>query len=415
MSTLPRPRQIGLFGIFGAGNLGNECTLQAMLYNLRRHAPGAEISCICSGPEETALTYAVSAVRIRQVALSPVNNRAIRWLRRILLGLPIELYRWFKAVATLKDMDMLVMTGTGMLGDFGIRPFDLHYDILRWSIAAKLCRSKLLFVSVGVGPILHPLSRRFVKAALALANYRSYRDNFSKEYLEGIGFATHGDTVYPDLAFSLPRSRIQGSNEGNGHQPVIGVGLMTYYNKQSTSEGDESVYRAYVANVAKFVTWLVRGKYPVRLLIGDVMYDKRVREDVRAALEASGVKYDGTNVIDEPASSFEEVLSQLAATDIVVASRFHNVLLALMLAKPVVAICYHEKVESLMTGVGLTEFCQSIDHIDIDRLCNQVTALSDNSGTIRLKIERTTEAYRVQLNEQYDYIFGNCVGVNGAA
>jgi polysaccharide pyruvyl transferase WcaK-like protein len=54
---------------------------------------------------------------------------------------------------------MLVMTGTGMLGDVGILPFDLHYDILKWSIMAKLRRCKLLFVSVGVGPMRHPLSR----------------------------------------------------------------------------------------------------------------------------------------------------------------------------------------------------------------------------------------------------------------
>ena len=302
-----------------------------------------------------------------------------------------------------------------MLGDFGISPFDLHYDILRWSVAAKLCRCKLLFVSVGVGPIFHPLSRRFVKAALALANYRSYRDAFSKDYLEGIGFGTDADTVYPDLAFSLPSAQTDGGQESGGRAPVIGVGLMTYYNKRSTAEGDETIYRAYIANVVKFVTRLLQRKYAVRLLIGDVMYDNRVREDVREALEAGGVKYDGTTVIDEPASSFEDVLSQLAATDVVVASRFHNVLLALMLARPVVAISYHEKVESLMTAVGLTEFCQNIDQIDIDRLCDQVNTSIDNAGTLKLQIERRTAVYRTELNEQYDRLFGNCIEVNGAS
>ena len=38
--TLDATRQrIALFGIFGTGNLGNEATLQAMVYNLREHLP----------------------------------------------------------------------------------------------------------------------------------------------------------------------------------------------------------------------------------------------------------------------------------------------------------------------------------------------------------------------------------------
>ena len=48
-------QRIALFGNFGTGNLGNEATLQAMLYNLRSHLPNAEISCICPGPENTAI------------------------------------------------------------------------------------------------------------------------------------------------------------------------------------------------------------------------------------------------------------------------------------------------------------------------------------------------------------------------
>ena len=58
-------QRIALFGDFGAGNLGNEATLQAMVCNLRAHVPNAEISCICPGPENTALQYNISAVPIR--------------------------------------------------------------------------------------------------------------------------------------------------------------------------------------------------------------------------------------------------------------------------------------------------------------------------------------------------------------
>jgi polysaccharide pyruvyl transferase WcaK-like protein len=408
MNADPTRRRIALFGVFGAGNLGNECTLHAMLCNLRRYAANAEVVCICSGPEDTASSHNICAFPIREMPLPPINNAVLRVIRRIFIGVPLELYRWFRAIIMFKGTDMLIMTGTGMLGDFGIGPFGLHYDILKWSIIAKLCRCKLLFVSVGAGPIRHPLSRIFVKAALRLADYRSYRDTFSRNYLQSIGFDTEDDKIYPDLAFSLPKAMIPRSHDRNGHGAVIGVGLMTYHGKRGASENHEAVYRDYVAKLACFVTWLLERGYSVRLLIGDFVWDQRVRQDLRGLLEDRELKYDDRRIIEAPASSFEEVLSQLAGTDIVVASRFHNVLLALMLNKPVVAISYHEKFEPLMASVGLSEFCQDIEHIEIDKLTQQLTALKQNAENIRLRIGQATEENRTALDAQFDHIF-KCV------
>ena len=131
------------------------------------------------------------------------------------------------------------------------------------------------------------------------------------------------------------------------------------------------------------MSWLLEHKYTVRLLIGDAVYDNRVRQDLRGLLEGGGLKYEDRKIIDEPACSVDELLSQLAATDVVVASRFHNVLLALMLTKPVVAISFHEKIDSLMSGMGLTEFSQDIEHIDIDKLIGQFTTLEENAENLK--------------------------------
>src|SRR5580704_12376759 len=140
-------RRIVLFGAFGSGNLGNECTLQSLLYHIRQSVPRAEVSCICTGPEKTEETYKIPASLIKEVPLPPIENRTLRSLRKIVLGVPVELYRWSKAIARLKGADMLIMTGTGMLSDFGISPFGLHYEILKWTVAAKLCRCRVIFLS----------------------------------------------------------------------------------------------------------------------------------------------------------------------------------------------------------------------------------------------------------------------------
>jgi polysaccharide pyruvyl transferase WcaK-like protein len=402
MMTDRPPGKIFLFGMFGVGNLGNEATLQAMLHNVRRFLPNAEVSCICAGPEAVAQDYSIPAYLIRELPLSPLNSQKLRLLRKIVVAIPLELCRWLMVVRRLEGTDMLVMTGTGMLSDLGIHPLGLHYDILRWSVVAKLCRCKLMFVSVGAGPIRHPLSRFFVKAALGMANYRSFRDSFSRTYVEGLGISTR-NKVYPDLAFSLPKDVAAHDRPTDSCRPVIGVGLITHDLRRDTSEKDEDLYRDYIINMSAFVGWLVAHKYIVRLLIGDVEYDSRARQDLKSSLEPSGVM--GPDLIDEPAQSAGELLSQLARTDIVVASRFHNVLLALMLNKPVIAISFHEKVDSLMRAVGMTRFCHDIEHVDVDALIEQLTFQEEHIESIKCDLDRKTEVYRAALDEQYDVIF----------
>lgn len=405
MSHAPARRKVALFGVFGAGNLGNECTLQAMLFHLRRLAPHADILCICSNPKEVAAIYQVSAVSIRGAPLHPLQNRIARWVRRLLLGVPVELGRWYKALRALKGVDMLVMTGTGMLGDVGIGPFGLHYDILKWSLIAKLRRCKVIFVSVGVGPLSNRTSKRFVKAVLALADYRSYRDDFSKRYLQELHFDAPDDPVFPDLAFSLPPAIVPpAAPSRDGQKAVVAVGIITYSNLRENS-GSDSAYRQYIARLSTFVSWLCAHNYRIQLLIGDAVHDHRARLDLRSSLEAQGLIYDEAWMVDEPASSVDQVISQLARAKLVVASRFHNVLLALWLNKPVLAISFHEKVDSLMNAVGLADFGQDIEEIDVDKMTEQFLALERMSDVIASQIRQKADAYRFALDEQYNRIF----------
>jgi len=403
-NTAAKRLTIALFGAFGVGNLGNECTLQALLHNIRRCVPNAEIRCICPGPDQVRTAYGIPATPIEEIPLSHIANRALRILRKIFVRIPLELFRWTKAIATLKDVDMLVMTGTGMLGDFGISPLGLHYQILKWTVLAKICRSKVIFLSVGAGPLRQPLSQRIVKAALSFADYRSYRDSFSKDYLKSIGFNAEHDHVFPDLAFSFP-ARVLPQDSNNGSSRVVGVGLMTYFNRTGSSEQDDSIYTEYIAKMGDFVSWLLQKKYKVRLLIGDVAYDQPATYDLKAYLEKIGVRYENGELIDEPAASVDEVLSQLAASDFVVACRFHNILLALMLAKPVLAISYHEKNAALMASAGLADFSQDIERLDVGKMMWQFEAMQENADSTKLRLQQNAVACRAALDEQYNLIF----------
>jgi polysaccharide pyruvyl transferase WcaK-like protein len=262
-------------------------------------------------------------------------------------------------------------------------------------------------VSVGAGTIRQPLSRWFVKTALKLADYRSYRDSSSKDYLKTIGLDVKNDPVYPDLAFSLPRTVVPADYGAGRRGAVIGVGLVDYYGASyygaSRSANDHAAYRDYLGCVACFVAAMLRRNYAVRILIGDFVWDQGVRQDLKRALKERGVTYDDGQIIDTPAFSVDELLLQLSSVDIVVSSRFHNLVLALMLKKPVFAVSYHaEKFQPLMEGVGLSEFYDDIHHIDVDELIGKVVRLRENAPTISVQTARQTESYRAELDEQYE-------------
>jgi polysaccharide pyruvyl transferase WcaK-like protein len=56
----------------------------------------------------------------------------------------------------------------------------------------------------------------------------------------------------------------------------------------------------------------------------------------------------------------------------------------------------------MMEGVGLSEFCHDIDHIDVDELIGKVIRLQGNAPAISVQTARQTESYRAALDEQYE-------------
>ena len=94
--------RIALFGHFGVQNMGNECTLQAMLQNLRDRVPDAEVYSICSNPDDTRTRHNLRSVAIRAVRVAtrpssqPRSPRIMltKLFRMLFVHLPVELAEW---------------------------------------------------------------------------------------------------------------------------------------------------------------------------------------------------------------------------------------------------------------------------------------------------------------------------------
>jgi len=224
------------------------------------------------------------------------------------------------------------------------------------------------------------------------------------QYLKDIGFCAGRDRVYPDLAFSLPTTVIPYKESAKSGRSVVGLGVMEYAGKYSVANPNDAVPLAYLDQLVEFAKWLLARKYDIRLLIGDVA-DLPTKQRFRVLLRDRLKGPDGERVVDERIGSVEDLLSQIVATDIVVATRFHNVLLALLCNKPVISISFHHKCESLMRTMGLLDYCLDINDLTSDRLIEKFRDVETNMEEIKSLINRKARELRESLDEQYKLIF----------
>ena len=399
-----RALRVAVFGPFGITNFGNESTLGALLYHLRRFDPDASVTCICVHPEETTAIHDIDAVPIRPVLLGSwvPQGRFLKLVRRISVGIASETYRWIYGYAQLRGTDVLVVPGTGLLTDMGGLSDFGPYSLFRWSLIAKLCGCRVMFVSVGAGPLTTRLGRSLVRRALSLAHYRSYRDEASKRYVESIGFPAGDDPVYPDLVFSPPPHAADSVSRNGGL--VTGLGVMVLPEKVASPRSRADVYQSYLEKLVLVVEWLLVRGYDIRLLVGD-LHDVRAKQDLKRMVCERISAEAGDRLIDEPVATVDELVSQIQATDIVIASRFHNVVKAILCGKPVIAIASHPKSESLMRSVGLSDYCLDVDGFSAEELIARFRRLEENAEQLEPHARVKAAQFRRAVDAQYELLF----------
>lgn len=393
-----------LFGHFGVGNIGNDTTLEAMLYNIRRYQPAATVTCVCRGPRGIADRFGIAALPVdssedRMPGESPKRQPGL--LTKVFMRVLDELAFWGSRPFWFRAVDQFIVVGTGVLHDGGAPPWNMPYDLFKWCWAAKLGGAKVVFLSIGAGPIVHPVSRWLMLNALRQASYRSYRDQAAFAYLQSVDFDTSADQLYPDLVFSLPPTVGIGAPVRNGQPKRIGLGVIAYYGPDHDTIGGQHLYRAYVDQLKKFVHWLLSQGYHVRLLTGDLENDPQPAHELLAFVRNEGLPAWQTQICAEPITTVDDLSRQIAATDLVVVSRFHNLVGALQLERPALSVGFHAKNDALMAEMGLQAYCQHIETLDVDRLIEQFEALVAELPQAIQRIQRKNADYRQRLHEQY--------------
>ena len=237
-ATEPR---VGLFGLLGQGNIGNDGSLEAVVAYLKERHPDAFLDGLCPGPEQVTARCGISAARWHWYHLDDQSAPGIGIALKC-LGLGIDAFR---TAAWVRRHNVVIVPGMGVLEtSLPLRPWQTPYRLFVLCVAGRLFRTKVALVSVGASVIRQRLTRRLIVAAARLAHYRSFRDDISREAMRQMGLDTSGDAVYPDVAFALPIP--------HDVQPVagtVGLGVMDYYGGSDDRGQANELHASYIAKM----------------------------------------------------------------------------------------------------------------------------------------------------------------------
>ncbi|HEY3561732.1 MAG TPA: polysaccharide pyruvyl transferase family protein [Kribbella sp.] len=388
--------RVGLFGRIGAGNLGNDASLEAVLQYLRAEHPEAVLDAMFTGPEPVGERYGLPVTRLNW--LRPVGRRRSRVLHVVTTLARIGIGAVADAIWTaawVRRHDVVILPGMGLLEtDLAQRPWEFPYSLFLVSVTGRLFRTKVAYVSVGATIAKQPVTGRLLTIACRLAHYRSFRDESSLDAARRMRMARRDDPVYPDLVFAL---RTPPQPEPTG---VVAVGVMGYDGTPADRYRADEVRAEYVGKMTQLVRSLVDDGRHVRLLIGD-FNDEPVVQEILADARSRWTGPGEPPVIFEPLSTVDDVMNQLSQADIVVGTRFHTVLVSLMLAKPTVAIAYGRKHLELMNQMGVGSWVQNIAELDAGLLEKQVAALETDREQISRTLAERRAANWQRLDEQF--------------
>lgn len=335
-------------GYYGAGNVGDEAILTAMLNDLREIRPRLDLTVLSWNPEETGGRYQVKAVHWRDIG---------------------------SLVDAARASDLIIVGGGGLFHDhWGLDPESYlrvdHGGITSYGslpLLARMLGIPCMLYGVGIGPLESDLGREHTRLAAARCQLVTLRDRGSYQVLKEAGFAPESvsDTrveVFADPAFSLPTSlprlrevdellRSLGIKEGS---PVLGVNVR-YWDRPHPPE-------VWVPQVARGLEGFLAEKKDLEVLLlpfqisKESIYtdDKAVCEALRDALRGGG----RVHVLSQRLSP-GTAQALIGHCKLLVGMRYHALVMAIREGVPAVALPYDPKVAHLMAEVGLEAFCPS--------------------------------------------------------
>ena len=366
---------------------------------LRAEYPDATIDAMCMGWNGIRDRYGIETTPFQwqQERMRP------GWTGKALAAIG-KVIDSFRPAGWVRGHDVVIIPGMGILDPtLPLNPWGVPYAVYGLAVSGRLFGAKVALVAVGADKARSKTTQRLYNRTARRVAYVSFRDQSSRQTLQSEGVDVSAFSVYPDLVWTIPVTRAEPEDP-----KLVAVGVMAYYGGQADRGRAAAVYASYTESVAELTRWLLDTGHDVRLFYGDEA-DRPTLEHILAQVKASMPGLAPQRLTAYYPTRYEDVTELLGPVAVVVATRFHNVIFALMLATLTIALSYARNIDSLMTDLGLSEYCLPAGAIDVAALKALFTDVETRREQISREVEKVVAEHRhaaqAQLTELSEALF----------
>lgn len=362
---------ITLLGNNSGRNLGDAAILASIIDILTKELPDAEFLVPSTHPQFIRKNYGkkynVKAVNVMPWTIS---------LR--LLGLPT-----FWCIAR---SDIALICDGIIFGKKILNPAFNFLVTLVFVVAwAKLCGTKIVCYSCGIGPFPSFLSRIFARWVINGSDLVIMRENDSKNLAQSLGVTQEievtGDAAFLNLVSSKERAEIILKENGSDlNRRFLGINVTSYFD--SWLEPSERV-----KNRAEFFDTIISGILAARKISADafepLVFSTQPMDEAVSAKLASRLE---CKVIDNSRYLSHDIQAVMARCELFVAMRFHAAVLASAVETPIIGLIYAPKVRGFMRLLECPEYALELAQITEKSLSEAI--VSAWHGRVALKVKQ---------------------------
>lgn len=352
--------KIVISGFYGLGNTGDEAILESIVDNLRDELDQPEITVFSLSPELTAKQHNVKSI--------------YRGWRHDFKG----------KVKALKEADLLVSGGGGLLQDtyptkfiFGPLPYYLLIVFL-----AKLCGTKVMFFSQGIGPVTSTWGKILMKIFANMADFITVRDQHSKDYLHKLGVRKPETVVTSDIVFAFkPKAdsvcidSLQIAHKDN----LVAVSVRPWFEQVKQFE-----------QIAQILDTLVEQRHITPIFVPmEGHHDVSASEKVLTHMQHA----DKCHVLGKDFTP-NQYLNFIGECQMTIGMRLHALIFSTIQGVPHIGLSYDKKVESLLKRSGMWDFSAVLEEIEVEKLTENALTLLDNREKYSEVVKSNAESMR---------------------
>ena len=369
-------------GCYGIRNSGDEAILLSILESLKE-IDNIKVNVFSFNPNDTLKRY--SDFSLNSHSHSLISN-------------PL------RTINVIKNCDLFILGGGGLIQD-QTSIFNIPFWLSKLVIANFLNKKTYVFAN-SIGPLSYSISKKLVSKVFKKVNLITLRDRISYLMLKNINIRRNM-FVTTDPVFSLNLNDLSSHNSlmnkididkkfvviSLRHWfdtfPIIPVKYCVKFNIKT--KNNRIKWNNLVHQIELLVNWINHELDLSVIFIGMCpdRDDKIVDEIMSRVLRPEKNKYFPAE--PDPYN----VIRLIENSEFLIGMRLHSLIYSAIVKKPFIALSYSDKIDGMLTQVGLEKYNVNVNTINVGEVIDLVKILLKDYWDIKLKLEN----YKISSSE----------------